>query len=158
MLITVLRTKSVRGRLLGTMLINLAVAELTRGMVVTRDIETESRVGSQNFGPLGCHLYYIGLGMSICVSNAAIAISCLDATLNLSQSLKTQVLAAVCSWVLAIIFTAIMFYGLARGPEVYHNSDHDICALVMGPPMVARAAESAYLPFHSDYFCTGYFD
>ena len=133
-LITVVRTKSVRGRLLGVMLINLAVAVLIRAMAVTRDTEAESRGGMQNFGPLGCHFYYTGLGISICVSNAAIVIICLDATFDLSQSLKTQVLATVSAWVLAIIFTAIMLYGLARGPEVYHNSDRDICALVvMGP-------------------------
>ena len=133
-LITVIRTKSVRGRLLGVMLINLAVAVLIRAMVVTRDIETESRGGMQNFGPLGCHFYYIGLGISICVSNTAIVIICLDATFDLPQNLKTQILATVSAWVLATIFTAIMLYGLAQGPEVYHNSDHDICALVvMGP-------------------------
>ena len=146
-LITVIRTKSVRGQLLGVMLVNLAVAVLIRAMVITREMETESRGGMPNFGTVGCHLYYIGLGMSICLSNAAIVIICLDATFDLPQSRKTQVISTVCVWVLAIAFTAIIFYGLWNGPEVFYNVDHDVCALTLAAPRWAAELVNQ-LTFH----------
>ena len=57
-ILTVIRTKSVRSQLLGVMLINLAIAVLIRAMaVVLRDIESDSRGGIENFGTLGWHIY-----------------------------------------------------------------------------------------------------
>ena len=96
-MITVIRTKSVRGQLLGVMPISLIVAILIRAMVVvSRDIETVSRGGIGNFGTLGCHLYSMERFSSGCAANVAIAIICLDVTFSLPQNRKTQIISTVC--------------------------------------------------------------
>ena len=90
-ILTVIRTKSVRSQLLGAMLINLAVAVLIRAMtVVVRDIESDSRGGIENFGTVGCHVYHNGYNVSEAVINAAILIICLDTTFSFPQSLIVQ--------------------------------------------------------------------
>ena len=119
-LITVIRTKSVRGQILGVMLINLAIAIIIRAMVVvSREIETVSRGGIGNFGTLGCHVYLIGMFSALCAANVAIAIICLDVSFSLPQNRKAQIISTVCIWSYAIIFALVMTYGTIKGPTVH---------------------------------------
>ena len=94
-LITVIRTKSVRNQHLGVMLINLAVVVLVRAMIDTRSMETEFRGGIGNFGTVGCQFYIIGSHVSAVVISASIVIICLDITFSLPQTRKAQAAATI---------------------------------------------------------------
>ena len=136
--ITVIRTKSVRSQLLGVMLINLSVAVLIKGLIFTRHIEAEVR-GRQNFGTLGCHLYYIGMAMSYYAANGSFVVICLDSTFSLPQSRVARMIGTFCTWVLAIIFSVIAIYGIDKGPEVIkHYRGHNICVAYHRSPIVIQ--------------------
>ena len=131
-LITVIRTSSIRSQLLGVMLINLSVALLLHAIaVVSRDKETESRGRMENFGTMGCHFYFMGQNMSIIVINAAIAIICLDTTFSLPQRGFSQVISTLCIWLFTIIFSAFNLYCLADGPQVARYGNVNLCFLTM---------------------------
>lgn len=138
LLITVIRTKSVRSQLLGVMLIHMAVSIFVRTMVFTREMETESRGGIGNFGTVGCHLYFIGYMVSSIVFNAAFVTICLDTTFTLPQSRRAQVIATICISVFAITFTVIMLYGLGMGPEVQRDYGQNMCVFYMRVSYVVR--------------------
>ena len=122
-LITVIRTKSVRNQLLGVMLINLAVAMLIRAMVVTtRNIENESR-GMDNFGTVGCFLWYNCWIFSKSAVNASIITICLDATFNLPPSRKAQIIGTLCIWGYAIAHTVLELYVILDGPRLDDMSE-----------------------------------
>ena len=91
-LITVIRTKSVRNQLIVVMLVNLAVVLLLHGVIDTRTMETESRGGIGNFGTMGCQFYIIGLKVSNVVMHASIVIICLDVTFSLPQPERHKLL------------------------------------------------------------------
>ena len=117
-IITVIRRKSVRSQLLEAMLSNLAVAMLIRAMVATaRNIETESR-GMANFGTVGCFLWYNGRIFSRSAVNASIITICLDATFNLPQSRKAQIIGTLCIWGYAIAHTVLELYVILDGPRL----------------------------------------
>ena len=144
-LITVIRTKSVRGQLLGVMLINLAVAVVCEGITIAKTIETEFRGGIGNFGTIGCHLYFIALIFFRYVINASIITVFLDSTFNLPQSRKAQIIGTLCIWVFAMALTAFKVYGILQGPTVmeYH---HNLCAAVFRWPY--WVLEFFYLVYH----------
>ena len=122
-LITVIRTKSVRNQLLGVMLINIAVVDLIHAMVVTRSIETESRGGIGNFGSIGCQFYIIGSKVTGVVIYSCTGIICLDITFRLPQTRKAQAVATICIWGFGIIFALLMTYGALEGPYVRKEID-----------------------------------
>ena len=134
-ILTVIRTKSVRGQLLGVMLINLAIAVLIRAMtVVVRDIESDSRGGIENFGTVGCHVYHNGYNVSEAVINAAILIICLDTTFSFPQSRIVQTIASVFIWVFAIIFSCVHLYYLSDGLSVGKWANGSFCYIYLKRP------------------------
>ena len=129
-IITVMRTKSVRSQLLGVVLINLAVAVLIDGLIITRNIEMEARAGRPNFGTLGCHLFIMGLAVSVCAINGSFIVLCLNSTFCLPQSRVAMMTGTFCIWASAIIFPALILYGIDEGPEVFEGySGGNDCAV-----------------------------
>ena len=89
-LITVIRTESVRSQLLGVVLINLAVAVLLHDVILAKEMESEARGGVGNFGTVGCNFYYFAYTVSGFVIHVAIIIICIDTTFSLPQSRIVQ--------------------------------------------------------------------
>ena len=144
-LITVIRTESVRSQLLGVVLINLAVAVLLHDVILAKEMESEARGGVGNFGTVGCNFYYFAYTLSGLVIHVAIIIICIDTTFSLPQSRIVQIMITACVWVSAIIFTAINLYGLGEGPTVYKEYGENRCVVNMRGSYLLRVILDLFL-------------
>ena len=133
LLVTVIKTKTVRNQLMGVLLISMAVATLVSTCVLSRWLELEVRGGKHNFGSVECHLSYIFLYVSVAVFNATVILLGLDATFNLPQN-KTVTFAVTLSiWLISMIFSLVLLYGFGTGPHVVQISDgYSYCTLGFG--------------------------
>ena len=134
-LITVIRTKSVRSQLLGVMLVNQAIAVLILAMFDTKHIEMYAR-GIANFGIVGCHLYKLGKAVAHCVMNFSFIIICFDSVFSLPQSRMSRMAGTFFIWLLAIILPAIELYGIAKGLEVFPDPVIGSICIVRVPSML----------------------
>ena len=144
-LVTVIRTTSVRSQLLGVMLINLALAVLLHDVILAREMESEARGGVGNFGTVGCNFYYFAYTVSGFVIHATIIIICIDTTFSLPRSRIVQIIVTVCVWVLAIICTAINLYGFGEGPTVYKEHGENRCVVNMKGSHLMRVILDLFL-------------
>ena len=133
LLVTVIRTKTVRNQLVGVLLISMAVVTLVSTCVLSRWLELEVRGGKNDVGSVECHLYYIFFYVTVAAFNATVILLGLEATFNLPQNKTVTFAVTLSTWLISMIFSLVLLYGFGTGPHVVQISDsYSYCTLGFG--------------------------
>ena len=130
LLVTVIKTKTVRNQLVGVFLISMAVATLLSTCVLSRWLQLEIQGGKYDVGLVACHLYYLFFYVTVAAFNATVILLGLDTTFDFKQNKTIKFAVTLSIWLISMIFSLVLLYGFGTGPQLMAALDgYSYCTL-----------------------------